>query len=237
MIEETFFSRTGILLGQQTLEQLADHHILIAGLGGVGSFVAEILARVGVRHLTLLDHDVVMLSNLNRQLAALHSTLGQKKAEAMAARLRDINPVIQLTILTDFLYAAQAEALIQTGHFDFVADCIDTATCKAALVAACARQGVPVISSLGAGNRLDVTQVRVTRLSQTQRCGLARVLRTRLRKLKVSLDYPVVHSQELPRSPQQVPGQDRATNGTIAYLPAMFGVMLTGAMIQQLLSK
>jgi tRNA A37 threonylcarbamoyladenosine dehydratase len=234
-------SRTEILLGHETLTRLTNHHILIAGLGGVGSFVAEALGRVGITRLTLLDHDEVAPSNLNRQLIALHSTLGQKKAEVMAARLRDINPEIHLTVMTDFLQKEQATELVNQGQFDFVVDCIDSIACKAALVAACLQQDIPVASSLGAGNRLDVKQVRVTQLNQTQGCALARELRAQLRKIGVRTNYPVVYSQEIPRSPlphQPVTGpagRPRAVNGTISYLPALFGMMLAGVVVQRLL--
>jgi tRNA A37 threonylcarbamoyladenosine dehydratase len=238
---DTFESRTEILLGQEKLTQLTRHHLLIAGLGGVGSFVAEALGRIGIQRVTLLDHDEVAPSNLNRQLVALHSTLGQNKAQVMAARLRDINPQIDLTVLTDFLYPDQAADLVQAGQFDFVIDCIDSIACKAALVAACLRQGIAVASSLGAGNRLDVTQVRVSQLNQTKICPLARELRAHLRKIGVPTNYPVVYSEELPRPPlphQPVTGpsgRPRAVNGTIAYLPALFGMMLAGIVVQRLL--
>jgi tRNA A37 threonylcarbamoyladenosine dehydratase len=240
---EEFYSRTEILLGKETLAFLTNHHILIAGLGGVGSFVAEALGRIGIAHLTLLDHDIVASSNLNRQLVALHSTLGQPKAEVMAARLRDINPQISLTVLTEFLQKEQADEFVRTGNFDFVVDCIDTIACKAALVAACLQQDVPVASSLGAGNRLDVTQVKVTSLNQTKGCALARELRAMLRHLGMRTNYPVVYSQEIPRPPLphqpvtgDLPGRPRAVNGTISYLPALFGMMLAGVVVQQLLA-
>lgn len=240
---DTFESRTEILLGREQLTQLTHHHLLIAGLGGVGSFVAEALGRIGIQRFTLLDHDEVALSNLNRQIVALHSTLGQNKAQVMAARLRDINPQINLTVLTDFLYPDQAADLVQARQFDFVVDCIDSIACKAALVAACLQQGIAVTSSLGAGNRLDVTQVRVSQLNQTKICPLARELRSHLRKMGVPTNYPVVYSEELPRQPlphQPVTGpsgRPRAVNGTIAYLPALFGMMLAGIVVQRLLKN
>jgi tRNA A37 threonylcarbamoyladenosine dehydratase len=237
---ENVYSRTSILLGIETLTELTHHHILIAGLGGVGSFVAEALGRVGIEHLTLLDHDIVSLSNLNRQLVALHSTLGQKKTEVMAARLRDINPNIQLTRLSEFLYPEQATTLIESQKFSYVVDCIDTIASKAALVASCLQHQVPVASSLGAGNRLDVTQVRVARLAQTKGCPLARNLRARLRKLGVSLDYPVVYSEEIPLPPlshEEMGRHTKTINGTIAYLPALFGMMLAGIVVQSLLKS
>ena len=243
MIED-FCSRTAILLTDAELQHLVQHHVFIAGLGGVGSYVAEILGRVGLQRLTILDHDIVVSSNLNRQLVALHSTLGQKKAEVMANRLWDINPNVQLTVMTDFLEKHQAESVVTQGQFDFVIDCIDSIACKAELVAACVRHNISVASSMGAGNRLDVTQVKIAKLNQTSGCALARELRGMLRKMDVKTNYPVVYSTEIPRQPlphqavsSEPPGRARAVNGTIAYLPALFGVMLAGYVIKQLLES
>ena len=249
-------ARTEILIGAEGLARLRAAHVLVAGLGGVGGYAAEALGRAGVGRLTLLDHDVVSPSNLNRQLLALHSTLGRPKVAVMAERLRDIDPTIELTLIGEFLQPEAAEALVApltpnpslTGgegrRYDYVADCIDSIACKAALVAACHRQGVPVISALGAGNCLDVTRVRVAQLNQTQMCPLARELRRKLRELNAPLNYPVVYSDEprrppLPHQPVRgdTPGRPRAVNGTISYLPALFGVMLTGVVIRHLLGN
>lgn len=236
-------ARTEILIGAAGLARLRAAQVLVAGLGGVGGYVAEALGRAGIGRLTLLDHDVVSSSNLNRQLLALHSTLGRPKVEVMAERLRDIDPSLELTLIGEFLQPENAEALVGAAAYDAVADCIDSIACKAALVAACHRCGIPVISALGAGNCLDVGRVRVAQLNQTQMCPLARELRRQLRKLGAPLNYPVIYSDEPRRSPLphqpvggDMPGRPRAVNGTISYLPALVGVMLAGVMIQQLLS-
>jgi tRNA A37 threonylcarbamoyladenosine dehydratase len=238
------FSRTEILLGQESLAALIDHHILIAGLGGVGGFVAESLVRIGIRRFTLLDHDLVNPSNLNRQLVALHSTLGRPKTEVMAERMRDINPLAEITVINEFLHKTEAERLILGNHFDFVVDCIDSIACKAALVAACITHEVAVASSMGAGNRLDVSKVKITNLNQTHGCALARELRAALHKMEVRTNYPVVYSEEVPRQPLPhqpvegaVSGRPRAVNGTIAYMPALFGMMLAGVVVQKLLAR
>ncbi len=250
-------ARTEILIGAAGLARLRAAQVLVAGLGGVGGHVAEALGRAGVGHLTLLDHDVVSPSNLNRQLLALHSTLGRPKVEVMAERLRDIDPTLELTLIGEFLHPEAAEALIiapltpnpspSRGEgsrplYDFVADCIDSIACKAALVAACHRHGTPVISALGAGNCLDVSRVRVAQLNQTQVCPLARELRRQLRALNAPLNYPVIYSDEprrppLPHQPVDgdTSGRPRAVNGTISYLPALVGVMLAGVVIRRLL--
>ncbi|MCC6136151.1 MAG: tRNA threonylcarbamoyladenosine dehydratase [Gammaproteobacteria bacterium] len=237
-------ARTEILIGAEGLTRLRAARVLIAGLGGVGGYVAEALGRAGVGRLTLLDHDVVSLSNLNRQLAALHSTLGRSKVEVMAQRLRDIDPTLELTLIDEFLQPTAAEDLIAACHYDDVADCIDSIACKAALVAACHRQGIPVISALGAGNALDVRRVRVAQLNQTQVCPLARELRRQLRALNAPLSYPVIYSDEprrqpLPHQPVggDAPGRPRAVNGVISYMPALVGVMLAGVVIQRLLGE
>lgn len=235
-------ARTEILIGGEGLARLRAARVLVAGLGGVGGYVAETLGRAGIGRLTLLDHDVVSLSNLNRQLLALHSTLGQAKVAVMAARLRDIDPHLELTLIDNFLQPNAAESLVTAQHYDFIADCIDSIACKAALVAACHRHGVPVISASGAGNCLDGSRVRLARLEQTQNCPLARELRRRLRGLAISLDYPVVFSDEPRRQPLphlpvdgDTAGRPRAINGTISYLPALFGLLMAGFIVQRLL--
>lgn len=237
-------ARTEILIGVEGLERLRAARVLVAGLGGVGGHAAEALGRAGIGHLSLLDYDAVAPSNLNRQLLALHSTLGQPKVELMAARLRDIDPTLELKLIAEFLRPEAAEGLVRVGRYDFVADCIDSIACKAALVAACQHQGVPVISALGAGNCLEVSRVRLARLEQTQVCPLARELRRRLRQAGATLDYPVIYSDEPRRRPlghQPVAGEalgrPRAVNGTISYLPALFGIMLAGFIVRRLLGE
>ena len=236
-------ARTEILVGAEGLARLRAAHVLVAGLGGVGGHAAEALGRAGIGRLTLLDHDVVTPSNLNRQLLALHSTLGQAKVELMAARLRDIDPTLELVLIGEFLQPDAAETLITATRYDYVADCIDSIACKAALVAACHRRRIPVISALGAGNCLDASRARVARLNQTQTCPLARELRRRLRALNAPLNYPVIYSDEprqppLPHQPVEggTPGRPRAINGTISYLPALFGILLAGHIVQRLLA-
>ncbi len=237
-------ARTEILIGVEGLDRLRAANVLVAGLGGVGGYAAEALGRAGIGRLTLLDHDVVSPSNLNRQLLALHSTLGRPKVEIMAERLRDIDPGLELTLVGEFLRPDAAETLVTSVRYDYVADCIDSIACKAALVAACHRHGVPVISALGAGNCLDVSRVRVARLNQTQVCPLARELRRKLRELDAPLDYPVIYSDEprrqpLPHQPVggDAPGRPRAVNGTISYMPALFGILLAGYIVRRLLDE
>ena len=245
MSETAFLSaheRTRILVGDHGLRRLRGARVLVAGLVGVGGAAAEALARAGVGHLTLLDHDVVAPSNLNRQIVALHSTLGRRKTEVMAERLRDIDPGIEIELRSEFLRPESASGLV-AAPYDYVLDCIDSIACKAALVFAAQRAGRRVISSMGAGGRMDPTRIRVATLNQTSRCGLARELRKTLKRMGGRLNYPVVYSDEeavkgLAHQPVggDVPGRPRAVNGTISYLPALFGFTLAGVVIQSLLT-
>lgn len=233
------FERAEILIGEDGLARLAGKHVFLAGLGGVGSWCAEALARAGVGRLTLVDMDDVAVSNINRQLPALLSTVGQKKADVMAARIRDIHPDCQLTVRTDFLTPDNIPALLPADA-DYVVDCIDSLNCKVALIVEARARGLPVASSMGAGNKLDVTRVKVSDIADTEIDPLARVVRKRLRKRGVDQGVLVVWSDEQgrpPRPPEPVTqGRARAVNGTISYLPPLFGLMLAGAVIQRLLA-
>jgi tRNA A37 threonylcarbamoyladenosine dehydratase len=235
-------ARSEIILGQDGLEYLYNRHVAVVGIGGVGSFAAEAIGRSGIGRITLVDHDVVGPSNLNRQLVALKSTLGRNKAEIMAERIGDIHPEVTVEACRDFITPDTVDEFVTGGGFDYVLDCIDSIACKSALVAACQRHGVPVASALGAGNRLDVTQVHITKLNQTEGCPLAREMRKALKRLGARLNYPVVYSSERPSKalPHQpvggnIPGRPRAVNGTVSWMPGLFGIMLAGFVVTQLL--
>ena len=233
------FERTRILLDDTELSRLSRAHVLVAGLGGVGSYCAEALARAGVGRLTIIDHDVVAASNINRQLPALLSTVGQPKAELMAARMRDINPACDLTVVREFLTPENVVDLVP-GDVDYVIDCIDSLNCKVALVATSFERGFNVASSMGAGNKLDPTRIRLADISKTCQCPLAAVMRKRLRKRGIAKGVLTVFSDEpgrapLPPQPVEGRGRARAVNGTISYMPPLFGLMLAGAVVQRLL--
>jgi len=238
MTDDPLFERTRILVDEDGLAALRGARVFLAGLGGVGSYAAEALARAGVGHLTLVDHDCVAASNLNRQLPALHSTLERKKLEVMAERVRDINPACHLTLVDDFLAPANVAAHLAGGH-DLVLDAIDSLSSKTALIETAYRAGLRVISSMGAGGRLDPTRIRVTDLQATRVCPLARAVRTQLRRRGVGRGVTAVWSDETPLPPlppQEVSrGRPRAVNGTVSYIPALFGFTLAGVAIRRLL--
>ena len=240
-------ARTEILLGQQGLARLAESHVLIAGLGGVGGACAEALCRAGVGTLTLVDFDVVSKTDLNRQIIALNSTLEQPKVEVLSARLHDINPDTVIIKRNEFIDRDKAQAIANERDLSFVADCIDAIAYKTVLIDSCNRTGMPIISSMGAGGRLDPTQVKISRMDKTQNCALAREMRKQLRRIGASLKFPVVHSTELQIKalPHQAvcatetapAGRPRAVNGAISYMPNIFGLMMAGHIIQSLLKS
>lgn len=232
------FERTHILLGDEKIERLENARVFIAGLGGVGSFAAEALARMGVGHLTLVDCDVAAASNINRQLVALNSTIGQSKAEIMAARVRDINPNVQLQIITDFMNRELFEAHFAAYPYDYVLDCIDSLNCKVALIEVAYKLGLNIASSMGAGGKTDPAQIRVSDLYDTNVCHLASKMRQRLKRLNVGTGIRTVYSIEpplppLPPTPTST-GRPRAVNGTVSYLPPLFGFTLAGLVIRDL---
>ncbi|WP_019590541.1 ThiF family adenylyltransferase [Thioalkalivibrio sp. ALE20] len=240
---DAYTERTDLLLGADVTAGLRDRHVFIAGLGGVGSYAAEAVARAGVGRMTLVDHDVVAPSNLNRQLVALRSTVQHPKTDVMAERIRDIDPAIAVTVRREFLNPDTVAELIPEDA-DYVLDAIDSIACRAALVAGAQARGVRVISAMGAGGRIDPRAVRVGPLDGTRVCPLARQMRKRLRRLDARLDYPVVFSIENPSKgtehrPVDGPlgGRPRSVNGTISYLPALFGLTAAGEVIRSLIDR
>ncbi len=235
------FERTEILIGAEGIIRLAGKHVFVAGMGGVGSYCTEALARAGIGRLTLLDHDAVAVSNINRQLPALLSTVGLSKVELMKARIADINPDCQVTILKVFLTMDNVNELVPADS-DYVIDCIDSLVCKEALVAESFKRGLKVASSMGAGNRLDPSRIRIADIGRTDMCPLARQMRKRLVKHHgIRRGILTVYSDEHPKEPlppqPTTQGRPRAVNGTISYMPPLFGYMLAGAVINRLLAE
>ncbi len=235
-------TRTKILLSENEFNLLENAHIFVAGVGGVGGYVAENIVRAGVAQITILDGDKIDSSNINRQILALNSTVGQRKVEVMKKRLLDINPDLKINIIDDFMTTAKVLKTITIDKYDFIADCIDSVACKSELIYQAQKLNIPIISAMGAGNRIDISKVRICSLNQTSNCPLAREIRRRLRTLGGSLNYKVIFSDE-PRRPPFVETvcselyESKAINGTISYMPAIFGVMMAGEIIKQIITK
>lgn len=230
--------RTELLLGKDKTERLRRAHVLVVGLGGVGAYAAEMLCRAGVGQLTLVDADTVQPSNINRQLPALHSTLGQTKAEVLAARFRDINPDIQLKVLPVYLKDEAIPALLDSARFDFIVDAIDTVAPKCYLIYHALQRGLKIVSSMGAGAKKDITQIRFADLWETYHCGLSKAVRKRLQKMGMKRKLPVVFSTEQadPEAVLLVDGEQnkKSTAGTVSYMPAVFGCYLAEYVIRKL---
>lgn len=231
------FERSLLVFEERGILQLQQSHVLVAGVGGVGGFVIEALARAGVGSLTIVDHDSVSPSNLNRQIIALESTMGENKAEVMKQRIHDINPSCKVTTIQSFLKPDDMDELL-FEDFDYVVDAIDSLNCKVALVATAYQKGLKVVSSMGAGRRIDPSKILIADISKTHTCGLARNMRQRLKKQRIAKGIPVIFSTELPKAPgpmEEIEGaRGRVVNGTASYMPGIFGLMLAGLVVQEL---
>jgi len=223
------FSRTRQLIGEAAVEKLSRSRVILFGVGGVGSFTAEALCRAGIGKITLVDGDVVSESNLNRQLVALHSTIGQSKAEVMKARMLDINPAMEAHALNLF-YDASTAGQIDLTEYDYVVDAIDSVTSKLLLIEKCHALSIPSISCMGAGNKLDPTQFEISDIAKTSVCPLARVMRRELKNRGI-LHHKVVYSKEPP-----VNTSGERTPASISFVPSAAGLILAGAVIRDLIS-
>ena len=230
----SIFEREALLVGEDGVRKLSEKTVAVFGLGGVGSFVCEALARGGIGHLILVDNDTVAESNLNRQLVALHSTLGKKKTEVAKARVFDINPAAKVETYEMFYMPDTADE-IDLSVCDFVVDAIDTVTAKLERAVRCDRLGVPCISCMGTGNRLDATKFCVTDINKTDTCRLARVMRRELRKRGVK-KLKVVYSKAEPKPPTPDPSKRKQTPGSISFVPPVAGMICAGEVIRSLLN-
>lgn len=231
-------TRTELLLEKERMEYLAGSHVLVVGLGGVGAYAAEQICRAGIGRMTIVDADTVNESNINRQLPALHSTLGESKAEVMARRLKDINPALELTVVNEFLRDERTEMILSAASYQFVVDAIDSLSPKVYLLYHAFHKHIPVVSSMGAGAKTDPAQVRLADISKTTDCALAKVVRKRLRGLGIQKGIPVVFSTE-PADPKAVIEVEnemckRTTTGTVSYMPAIFGCYLASYVIRNI---
>lgn len=232
--------RTALQIGQKSLALLANSHVLVAGLGGVGSMAAEQLCRAGIGRLTLVDGDIVQNSNRNRQIPALISTLGMAKTEVMARRLADINPDVQLHTIQEYIRDERMVELLAQGY-DYVVDAIDTLSPKVYLLYHCHQLGLPVVSSMGAGGKYDPALVRASQLDESYQCRLAYYLRKRLHKLGVHSGITVVFSPEVVDvsciTLEENEQNKKSNVGTLSYMPAVFGCHCASVVIRGLLSQ
>ena len=234
-----FYSRTRLLLQDDGLSRLRDSHVLVVGLGGVGGYAAEQLCRAGVGRLALVDGDVVTASNLNRQLIALRSSVGQPKAELFRQRFLDINPDCKVTALQEFLRDERTVELLQSERFDCVVDCIDTLSPKVFLLYHAHRLGIPTVSSMGSGGKLDPSQVQAADIAKSHTCPLAAMVRKRLHHMGVYTGIRVVFSTEKvpPHAMLQDPSDNHLTTlGTISYMPPLFGCVVAAEVVKMLLA-
>ena len=225
---ESWYERTEQLLGSESIERLAKARVAVFGVGGLGGYAVEALARCGVGALDLIDNDVVMPGNLNRQIIATVSTLGKAKVEAARDRIRDINPDCQVSIHRIFYLPDTAESF-DFKKYDYVVDAIDTVSGKLMLAEQARAAGTPIISAMGAGNKLDPTAFKVADIYETRVCPLARVMRRELRKRGI-LSLKVVYSEEEPRSPGIAPG-------SVSFVPSVAGLILAGEVIKDLVNE
>jgi tRNA A37 threonylcarbamoyladenosine dehydratase len=231
-------SRTQLLLDDEKIETLMSKNVLVVGLGGVGGICAEMIARAGVGKMTIVDADTVDLSNCNRQIPALHSTAGCSKAEVMGERLKDINPQLELTILNEYLKEERTVEVLANGHFDYAVDCIDTLSPKVFFIKHCMEMGIPIVSSLGAGGKVDPTRIEITDISETYQCNLARYVRKKLNKLGFRKGLTVVFSPEEADQEKIIVTEKaypkKSIIGTISYMPAIFGCTVASVVIRDL---
>ena len=235
---EDWKQRTRLLLGEEKMERMQQAHVLVVGLGGVGAYAAEMICRAGVGRMTIVDADTVQPTNINRQLPALHSTMGREKAEVLAARFKDINPDIQLTVLPVFLKDDNIPELLDAARYDFIVDAIDTLAPKCYLIAEALKRHIKIVSSMGAGAKSDITQIRFADIWDTYHCGLSKAVRKRLQKLGVKRKLPVVFSTEQADPKAVLLTEDeqnkKSTCGTVSYMPAVFGCYLAEYVIKRL---
>lgn len=224
--KESIYTRTEMMLGREAVDKLKSSHVAVFGIGGVGGFLAEALARAGVGKLTLIDSDRVSVSNLNRQIIATLSTVGKYKTEAMKERIADINPECIVRAVTEFY---SEDTSLPLDGFDYVADCIDSVRSKLYLITEAKAKGVPMISSMGAGNKLDPTRFKVADISKTHTDPLAKVIRTELRKRGVS-HLKVVFSDEPPINPS-----GERTPGSVSFVPSVVGLIMAGEIIKDMI--
>ena len=235
-----WLERSELLLGKQGLERLRNSNILVVGVGGVGAYAAEMLVRAGIGKMTIADSDTVSESNINRQLIALHSTVGRVKTDVLAERLKDINPELQLTVIPEYIKDEKTDEILDSELFDYVVDAIDTLSPKLALIKGALDRNIPIVSSMGAGAKLDPTKMEICDISKTHHCPLAHMLRKRLHKMGIRRGFKAVFSAEPPIEGAMILCEERnkkSNVGTISYLPATFGIGCASVVIRDLIEQ
>ena len=239
-MDNNWLERTSLLLGDEKLELLRRSNVLVVGLGGVGAYAAEMIVRAGVGRMTIADADVVSPTNINRQLIALHSTIGREKSELMAERLRDINPDLELTVVNRFIKDDETDALLDSAKFDYVVDAIDTLSPKLALIKGALDRGIPLVSSMGAGAKTDPTRMEICDIARTHHCPLAHMLRKRLHKIGIRTGFRAVFSAEPVREGAMILCEEqnkKSNTGTISYIPALFGIGCASVVVRGLIGE
>lgn len=235
-----WLERTELLLGTEKLDILNRAHILVVGVGGVGAYAAEMIVRAGVGSITIADADKVSESNINRQLVALHSTIGREKCDILAERLKDINPELNITVVNRFIKDDETDALLDSAKFDYIVDAIDTLSPKLALIKGALDRGIPLVSSMGAGAKTDPTLMEIKDIAKTHHCPLAHMLRKRLHKIGIKRGFWAVFSPEPIREGAMIlcEEQNKKSNvGTISYIPALFGIGCASVVVRDLIGE
>lgn len=225
------------MFGKEGLERLKNAAVLIVGVGGVGAYAAEMLVRAGIGKMVIADSDTVSESNINRQLVALHSTIGRAKTEVLSERLYDINPKLDLRVVNEYIKDEKTDQILDSDHFDYVVDAIDTLSPKLALIKGCMDRGIPIVSSMGAGAKTDPTKMEICDISKTHHCPLAHMLRKRLHKIGIHKGFKAVFSAEPPKEGAMILCEERnkkSNVGTVSYLPALFGIGCASVVIRDL---
>ncbi|NCC09614.1 MAG: tRNA threonylcarbamoyladenosine dehydratase [Bacteroidia bacterium] len=237
-MEQAWQQRTELLFGEEKMNRIRAARVLVVGLGGVGAYAAEMICRAGVGHLVIVDADTVQPTNINRQLPALQTTIGRVKAEVLAERFKAINPDLELTVHALYLKDDNIPQLLDSEPFDFIVDAIDTISPKCFLLAEALKRRIKVVSSMGAGAKSDITQVRFADLWETYHCGLSKAVRKRLQKMGLKRKLPVVFSTEQADEKAVILVEDernkKSTCGTVSYMPAVFGCYLAEYVIKRL---
>lgn len=235
-----WMSRTELMLGEDVITKLMSKNVLVIGLGGVGGICAEMIARAGIGKMTIVDNDTIDESNINRQIPALHSTTKKPKAQVVANRLLDINPLLNLTILEVFVQDELTTNLLQKEPWDYVVDCIDTLSAKVFLIKSCYEMGLPVISAMGAGGKMDPSCIQVVDIAETHECNLAKYVRKRLHSFGIKKGIKVVFSPEKVDQDKVIVTEKafpkKSLIGTLSYMPAMFGCTAASVVIRDLMT-